>query len=93
MRQGVLLGLAFNSVSPFMGRPDEPEGADRDCVRWALGNIEGAVLGGFILAFSEVMSVAYLSSDLRDAVSFVLLLIILLARPNGLLGRSSVKRA
>jgi branched-subunit amino acid ABC-type transport system permease component len=40
-----------------------------------------------------VMSVAYLSSDLRDAVSFVLLLIILLARPNGLLGRSTVKRA
>jgi branched-chain amino acid transport system permease protein len=58
-----------------------------------LGNIEGAMLGGFILAFSEVMSVAYLSSDLRDAVSFVLLLIILLARPNGLLGRSSAKRA
>jgi branched-chain amino acid transport system permease protein len=58
-----------------------------------LGNIEGAVIGGVILAFSEVMSVAYLSSDLRDAVSFILLLVILLVRPNGLLGRSSAKRA
>ena len=58
-----------------------------------LGNIEGAVLGGFILSFSEVMSVAYLSSDLRDAVSFVLLFLILLVRPNGLLGRSSTKSA
>lgn len=89
---GVLLGLAFNAVSPFMGTTMSLKGLTV-IVLGGLGNIEGAVLGGFILAFSEVMSVAYLSSDLRDAVSFVLLLIILLVRPNGLLGRSSVKRA
>jgi branched-chain amino acid transport system permease protein len=89
---GVLLGLAFNSISPFMGGPMNLKGLTV-IVLGGLGNIEGAVLGGFILAFSEVMSVAYLSSDLRDAVSFVLLFIVLLVRPNGLLGRSSVKRA
>jgi branched-chain amino acid transport system permease protein len=89
---GVLLGLAFNSISPFMGGPMNLKGLTV-IVLGGLGNIEGAVVGGFILAFSEVMSVAYLSSDLRDAVSFVLLLVILLIRPNGLLGRSSVKRA
>ena len=89
---GVLLGLAFNAVSPFMGGPMNLKGLTV-IVLGGLGNIEGAVLGGFILAFSEVMSVAYFSSDLRDAVSFVLLLIILLARPNGLLGRISEKKA
>jgi branched-chain amino acid transport system permease protein len=89
---GVLLGLAFNSISPFMGGPMNLKGLTV-IVLGGLGNIEGAVIGGFILAFSEVMSVAYLSSDLRDAVSFVLLLIILLVRPNGLLGHSSTKRA
>jgi branched-chain amino acid transport system permease protein len=89
---GVLLGLAFNSVSPFMGGPMNLKGLTV-IVLGGLGNIEGAVLGGFILAFSEVMSVSYLSSDLRDAVSFVLLLIILLARPNGLLGYTSEKKA
>lgn len=89
---GVLLGLAFNAVSPFMGTSMSLKGLTV-IVLGGLGNIEGAVLGGFILAFSEVMSVAYLSSDLRDAVSFVLLMMILLVRPNGLLGRSSVKRA
>jgi branched-chain amino acid transport system permease protein len=89
---GVLLGLAFNSISPFMGGPMNLKGLTV-IVLGGLGNIEGAVIGGFILAFSEVMSVAYLSSDLRDAVSFVLLFLILLVRPNGLLGRSSVKRA
>jgi len=89
---GVLLGLAFNSISPFMGGPMNLKGLTV-IVLGGLGNIEGAVIGGLILAFSEVMSVAYLSSDLRDAVSFVLLLVILLVRPNGLLGRSSAKRA
>ena len=89
---GVLLGLAFNSISPFMGGPMNLKGLTV-IILGGLGNIEGAVLGGFILAFSEVMSVAYLSSDLRDAVSFVLLFIVLLVRPNGLLGRSTVKRA
>jgi branched-chain amino acid transport system permease protein len=89
---GVLLGLAFNAVSPFMGTTMSLKGLTV-MVLGGLGNIEGAVLGGFILAFSEVMSVAYLSSDLRDAVSFVLLFAILLIRPNGLLGRSNTKRA
>ena len=89
---GVLLGLAFNAVSPFMGGPMNLKGLTV-IVLGGLGNIEGAVLGGFILAFSEVMSVAYLSSDLRDAVSFVLLFLILLARPTGLLGRAGYKRA
>jgi len=89
---GVLLGLAFNSISPFMGGPMNLKGLTV-IVLGGLGNIEGAVVGGLILAFSEVMSVAYLSSDLRDAVSFVLLLVILLVRPNGLLGHSSAKRA
>jgi branched-chain amino acid transport system permease protein len=89
---GVLLGLAFNSVSPFMGGPMNLKGLTV-IILGGLGNIEGAVLGGFILAFSEVMSVAYLSSDLRDAVAFILLILILLFRPNGLLGRAAAKRA
>lgn len=89
---GVLLGLALNNVSPFMGGPMNLKGLTV-IVLGGLGNIEGAVLGSFVLAFSEVMSVAYLSSDLRDAISFILLIIILLVRPNGILGRSTAKKA
>lgn len=89
---GVLLGLAFNAISPFMGGPMNLKGLTV-IILGGLGNIEGAVLGGFVLAFSEVMSVAYLSSDLRDGIAFVLLILILLLRPNGLLGRSSARRA
>ena len=89
---GVLLGLAFNSVSPFMGEPMNLKGLTV-IILGGLGNIEGAVLGGFILAFSEVMSVAYFSSDLRDAIAFILLILILLFKPNGLLGRTTSKKA
>ncbi len=89
---GVLLGLAFNTISPFIGGPMNLKGLTV-IVLGGLGNIEGAVLGAFILSFSEVMSVAYLSSDLRDAVSFILLFVILLVRPNGLLGKTSEKSA
>ena len=50
-----------------------------------------SVMRGIILGMMDIVLDQY--SDLRDAVSFVLLLVILLVRPNGLLGRSSVKRA
>jgi len=56
-----------------------------------MGDIRGAVLGGLILGFAEIMSVAYLSSDFRDAVSFGLLFIILLIRPTGIFG-SKIER-
>ena len=45
------------------------------------------------LCVITLLSVTYLSSDLRDAVAFILLILILLLRPNGLLGRSAAKRA
>ena len=56
-----------------------------------MGDIRGAVLGGLILGFAEIMSVAYLSSDFRDAISFGLLFIILLVRPSGIFG-STIER-
>ncbi|NTU60627.1 MAG: branched-chain amino acid ABC transporter permease, partial [Deltaproteobacteria bacterium] len=53
----------------------------------------GAMAGGLFLGLVEVMSVAYLSSDYRDAVAFGLLFLILLVRPSGLFGRVVERRA
>ena len=58
-----------------------------------LGNIQGAVLGGFLLALTEVLSVAYISSDFRDAIAFTVLFIVLLVKPTGLLGTATQKKA
>jgi branched-chain amino acid transport system permease protein len=51
-----------------------------------IGNVRGAVLGGFIIAFVEQFGSYYLSSNYRDVYVFALLIFILLVRPSGLLG-------
>jgi branched-chain amino acid transport system permease protein len=51
-----------------------------------LGSYPGAVLGGLILGLGEALGAAYISSQFKDAIAFVALLIVLLIRPNGILG-------
>jgi branched-chain amino acid transport system permease protein len=51
-----------------------------------IGNIPGAVLGGLLIGMTETMVTGYLSPTYRDAVAFVILILILLFRPSGLLG-------
>jgi len=52
-----------------------------------IGNIRGAMIGGFILGAVEIMVAAFLPSTYRDFVSFTLLLILLIVRPYGILGK------
>ncbi len=89
---GVFLGLAFSAISPFMGAPIELKGLTV-IILGGLGNITGAMLAGFLLAITEVLSVAYISSDFREAIAFTMLFIVLLIRPAGLLGQALEKRA
>lgn len=89
---GVLIGLSFNAISPFMGQPVLPKGI-AVIILGGMGDIRGAMIGGLFLGFAEVMSVAYFSSDFRDAISFGLLFLILLVRPSGLFGRVLERKA
>lgn len=89
---GVLVGLSFNAITPFMGQPMLHKGI-AVIIFGGMGDIRGALLGGLFLGFAEVMSVAYLSSDFRDAVAFGLLFIILLLRPSGLFGKTLERKA
>jgi branched-chain amino acid transport system permease protein len=58
-----------------------------------LGNLNGALLAALILGISESLTAAYISSAYRDAVSFLLLVAILLIRPSGLLGQHVAQKA
>ncbi|MFZ6658216.1 branched-chain amino acid ABC transporter permease [Undibacterium sp. TJN19] len=89
---GVLVGLSFNAISPFMGQPMLHKGI-AVIILGGMGDIRGAMIGGLFLGFAEVMSVAYLSSDFRDAVAFGLLFVILLVRPSGLFGKILERKA
>jgi branched-chain amino acid transport system permease protein len=89
---GVLIALYTNSVFPHMGQPMLHKGI-AVVILGGMGDIRGALIGGFFLGFAEVFSVAYIGSTMRDAVAFGLLFIILLLRPVGLFGRAAQRRA
>ena len=57
-----------------------------------IGSIPGAVLGGLVLGVTEAMTSGYLSSQYKDVVAFALLIMILLLRPTGILGRPEVEK-
>lgn len=82
---GVLVGLAYNSVHPFIGVQIGIKGLVV-MLLGGLGNVPGAMVGGLVLGVLEVLGVAYLASSYRDAFAFGAVMIILLARPEGLLG-------
>jgi branched-chain amino acid transport system permease protein len=79
---GALLGPVF-VVNPTMGDLAASK-AFAIVILGGLGNIKGATLGGFILAFVEEIGAGYVSSGYRDAMGFLLIIIILLVRPTGL---------
>jgi branched-chain amino acid transport system permease protein len=89
---GVLYGLAYNSMTPFMGNDVALKGLTV-IVLGGLGNIQGAVLGGFVVAGLEVFSITYGGSNYRDAIVFTLLFLILIVRPQGLIGQKGQTRA
>lgn len=79
---GALLGPVF-VVTPTMGDIVASK-AFAIVILGGLGNVVGATIGGFILAFAEEIGAGYISSGYRDAMGFVLIILILLVRPTGL---------
>ena len=82
---GVLVGLSFDAIEPMMGITMSFKGL-AVLILGGLGNITGAMAGGFILGVAEVLSVAYGASSYRDAVAFGLIIVLLFWRPQGLFG-------
>jgi branched-chain amino acid transport system permease protein len=89
---GVLFGLAFNSISPDMGRSVELKGL-AVIILGGMGSMPGAVLAGFLLGLTEVFVVSHFGASWRDAVSFGGLFLVLVLRPQGLLGTPSEREA
>ena len=88
---GVLVALQNPKIDPLMGVMPGLK-AFVAAVLGGIGNIPGAVLGGLVMGIAEVMVVGYLSPTYRDAIAFVLLILILLVRPAGILGRSTTEK-
>ncbi len=88
---GVLIALSFNALEPTMGTSMGFKGL-AVLIMGGLGNVGGAMAGGFILGVVEVFSVAYGASSFRDAVAFGLIILILFIRPQGLFAKAGKGR-
>jgi branched-chain amino acid transport system permease protein len=88
---GILFGLNYPKIDPLIGILYGLK-AFVAAVLGGIGNILGAALGGLILGIIETFVSGYLSSTFRDAIAFGILILILLIKPTGLLGKKEVEK-
>jgi len=88
---GILMGLYYNTIQPLMGIMPGLK-AFVAAVIGGIGLIPGAMVGGFALGIFETMVSGYWSSKMRDPIVFILLILILLLKPTGLLGKNSTEK-
>ena len=84
---GVLLCSAYPSLTPYTGAMPGIK-AFVAAVFGGIGSIPGAMIGGILLGIIENLSKAYISSQMADAIVFAVLIIVLLVRPTGILGKN-----
>ena len=84
---GVLLCSAYPSLTPYTGAMPGIK-AFVAAVFGGIGSIPGAFIGGILLGVIEILSKAYISQQLSDAIVFAVLIIVLLVKPTGIMGRN-----
>ncbi|MEA4924539.1 MAG: branched-chain amino acid ABC transporter permease [Syntrophomonadaceae bacterium] len=88
---GMMVGIYYNAVWPYMGTMAGMK-AFAAAVLGGIGSVPGAMIGGLSLGVMEIMGVAYLSSSYKDAIAFAILILVLIIRPQGLLGQRTSKK-
>lgn len=83
---GVLLCSAYPTLTPYTGSMPGIK-AFTAAVFGGIGSIPGAFIGGILLGVIEVLGRAYISSQLSDAIVFAVLILVLLVKPTGILGK------
>jgi len=88
---GALFAMAYPQIHPFMGIMPGLK-AFTAAVLGGIGSIPGALLGALVMGQVEVLTAAYITTDFRDAIAFALLILVLLFRPTGLLGKTAPEK-
>jgi len=88
---GILWAINYPAIDPLMGILPGLK-AFVAAVLGGIGNLPGAALGGVIIGVTETLVSGYISSTYRDAIAFGVLILILLIKPSGLLGKKEVEK-
>jgi branched-chain amino acid transport system permease protein len=88
---GILWAINYPSIDPLMGILPGLK-AFVAAVLGGIGNLPGAALGGVIIGVTETLVSGYISSTYRDAIAFAVLILILLVKPAGLLGKKEIEK-
>ena len=88
---GILVSLLYPRIDPLMGIMPGLK-AFVAAVLGGIGSIPGAMIGGLIIGMAEVMAVGYGQSTYRDAIAFVILVLILLLKPSGIMGKGITEK-
>ncbi|MFG1480136.1 branched-chain amino acid ABC transporter permease [Xanthobacter sp. V4C-4] len=87
---GLLFAVNYQQVSPFMGEGVGFKGVAAMIIG-GMGSIWGAVLGGLLIGLAEVLSITFIGADVVNITVYGLLLLILIVRPQGLIGRPATR--
>ena len=88
---GLLVGIYYDAVYPLIGYSYGLK-AFAAAVLGGIGSIPGAMLGGFIMGIVETLGASYISAGYRDAFAFAILIIVLIFRPAGILGKKEIDK-
>jgi len=83
---GALIGSYYHKVDTLMGASVGLKSISA-AVLGGMGSLPGAMLGGFLIGILETMFAAYVSSGYRDAIAFVIMIVVLIVKPSGIFGR------
>ena len=88
---GILFAVNYPAIDPLMGILPGLK-AFVAAVLGGIGNLPGAALGGIIIGVTETLVAGYISSTYRDAIAFGILILILIIKPSGLLGKKDIEK-
>ena len=89
---GVMIAVYYGLINYYIGYIAGIK-AFAAAVLGGIGSVPGAILGGFILGIIESLGAGYLSSEYKDAYAFIILIVILLIKPSGILGKSRMDKS
>lgn len=88
---GTLVGMYYQSIDINMGNTVGMK-TMASAVLGGVGILPGAMLGGLLVGLFETLGASYISSGYRDAIAFAILILVILIKPNGLLGHKAINK-